>query len=281
MHPILIQLGKLPIHTFGMMMGAGFLAGILYSLRQARKWGIDPEFVFNLSFWIMLSGVLGSRINYIIVDLAQKGVRSEFYREPFQLFAIWNGGLVWYGGFILATLVVIYYARRHKQPIWRLMDVLSPGCFIGLAIGRFGCVSAGDDFGEPLVSEAAKQWGLVFTDPRALVYPDSLLGVPLHPTQFYMAAKSFFVAFVCQLILSRWKRFDGQVFCTAFLLYPPLRAFIEEFRGDYQRGYIPWTNEWLTTSQGIGIAVFFVGIYALWHFSRVNRPKFAERPAAA
>ena len=150
MHPILIQLGSLPIHTFGMMMGAGFLAGILYSLRQARRWGIDPEQIFNLSFWIMLSGVLGSRINYIIVDLAQKGVRSEFYKSPMQLFAIWNGGLVWYGGMILATFVVLYYARRYKMPVLRVFDVLAPGTFLGLAIGRFGCVSAGDDFGKPL-----------------------------------------------------------------------------------------------------------------------------------
>lgn len=279
MHPILIQLGSLPIHTFGMMMGAGFLAGILVSLRLARRWGLDQEFVFNLSFWIMLSGVLGSRINYIIVDLAQKGVRSEFYKEPLKLFAIWQGGLVWYGGFILATLVTIYYARRYKQPIWRLTDALAPGCFLGLAIGRFGCVSAGDDFGRVLTGEAAK-WGLTFTDERSLVYPREIMGQPLHPTQFYMAVKSFFVAWVLWLVLTRYKRFDGQVTAIALLLYPPLRAFIELYRGDYQRGYIPWTNQVVTTSQGIGIAVFAVGVFALFYFAKNHRPKFA-RPATA
>lgn len=279
MHPILVQLGSLPIHTFGMMMGAGFLAGILVSLRLARRWGLDQEFVFNLSFWIMLSGVLGSRINYILVDLAQKGVRSEFYKEPLKLFAIWQGGLVWYGGFILGTLVVIYYARRYKQPIWRLCDTLAPGCFLGLAIGRFGCVSAGDDFGRVLTGEAAK-WGLVFTDPRSLVYPREIMGQPLHPTQFYMAVKSFFVALVCHQVLTKYKRFDGQVTAIGLLLYPPLRAWIELYRGDYQRGYIPWTNQMVTTSQGIGIAVFLVGVFALFHFARTQRPKFA-RPAEA
>lgn len=278
MHPILIQLGKLPIHTFGMMMGAGFLAGILVSLRLARRWGLDSEFIFNLSFWIMLSGVLGSRINYIIVDLAQKGVRSEFYKEPLKLFAIWQGGLVWYGGFILATLVTIYYARRYRMPIWRICDALAPGTFIGLAIGRFGCVSAGDDFGKPLVGEAAKKWGLVFTDERSLVYPREMMGVPLHPTQFYMAVKSFFVALSCYLLLKYWKRFDGQAVAVAFLLYPPLRAFIEALRGDYQRGYIPYTNKLLTTSQGIGVVVFLVGVYALVYFRRTQRLKF-DRPA--
>lgn len=274
MHPILIELGNLPIHTFGMMMGAGFLAGILYSLRQARRWGLDPEQIFNLSFWIMLSGVLGSRINYIIVDLAQKGVRSEFYKSPMELFAIWNGGLVWYGGLILATFVVLFYARRYKMPVLRVFDVLAPGTFLGLAIGRFGCVSAGDDFGKPL-PEAWASWGLVFTHERALVYPDSMLGVPLHPTQFYMALKSFLVAFICHLVLKYWRRFDGQVFAIAFLIYPPMRAFIELFRGDYQRGFIPWTNQTVTTSQGIGIAVFAVGVWAMWYFSKIGRAKFA------
>ena len=282
MHPILIQLGNLPIHTFGMMMGAGFLAGILYSLRQARKWGLDPEQIFNLSFWIMLSGVLGSRVNYIIVDLAQKGVRSDFYKAPLKLFAIWEGGLVWYGGFILATIVVIYYTRRYKMPVWRVCDVLAPGTFLGLAIGRFGCVSAGDDFGRKLPSEWAS-WGLTFTHERALVYPDSgpdsLIGVPLHPTQFYMALKSFFVALIAHLLLKYWKRFDGQALTIAFLLYPPLRAFIELYRGDFQRGYIPYTNQTLTTSQGIGIVVFAVGLLALWKFRDIGRPKFL-RPAS-
>lgn len=277
MHPILIQIGNIPIHTFGMMMGAGFLAGILYSLRQARKWGIDPEMIFNLSFWIMLSGVLGSRVNYIIVDLAQKGTRSEFWRNPLELFAIWNGGLVWYGGFILATIVTILYARRHRMPVWRVCDALAPGTFLGLAIGRFGCVSAGDDFGMKL-SGAAAPWGLVFTDPRALVYPDSLFGQPLHPTQLYMAAKSFFVAFVCHLVLKYWKRFDGQVFSIAFMLYAPLRAIVELYRGDYQRGYIPWTGKMITTSQGIGIVVFLVGVGCFWHFSRTRQPAFAAQP---
>ena len=262
MYPILLQLGKLPIHTFGVMMGTGFLVGILYSLRQAKKWGIDPEEIFNLSFWIMLSGVLGARAMYILVDIAQKGsAKSDFVKHPWKLVAIWEGGLVWYGGFILAALVVFWYARKYRMPIWRVTDMLAPGTFMGLAIGRFGCVTAGDDFGRELTGAAAK-WGLVFTHEKALIYPDTLMGKPLHPTQFYMALKSFFVALVCHYVLTRWKRFDGQVFAVALMLYPPLRAVVELFRGDHLRGYIPFTGRMLTTSQGIGIVIFGVGVYS-------------------
>src|SRR3954462_7876730 len=78
-HPILIQLGNFPIHTFGMLMGSGFLVGILYSLRQSRKWGLDADGIFNLCFWIMVSGVLGARALYIFIDIALKGHDSEFY----------------------------------------------------------------------------------------------------------------------------------------------------------------------------------------------------------
>lgn len=264
MHPELIQIGSLPVHTFGVLMGAGFLAGILYAVRECRKWGIDPDAIFNLSFWIMLSGVLGARLFYILVDLVQKGSASEFVRNPRGILAIWEGGLVWYGGMILAMAVVFVLAKRYRLPLWRTVDVLTPATFLGLAIGRIGCVMAGDDFGKP----TDVPWAITFTNPEALVYPESLIGQPLHPTQFYMAIKSFFIAFVCHLILTRWKRFNGQVAAVGLLLYPILRSIVEIFRGDTQRGFVPGTNGMLSTSQGISIVVFAVGVLGLWWLSR-------------
>src|SRR5688572_14023289 len=116
MHPVLIDL-LFPIHTFGVLMGTGFLVGIICSMREAKRQGLDPDEVFNLSFWIMVSGVLGARALYILIDILQKGGASEFTGNPLLLFAIWQGGLVWYGGMICATIVVLIYARRYGMPI--------------------------------------------------------------------------------------------------------------------------------------------------------------------
>lgn len=274
MHPILIQLGKLPIHTFGVLMGAAFLAGILISMRNARMWGLDPEEIFNLSFWIMLSGIGGARLVYILIDLLQKGADSEFLSRPIAWLAIWEGGLVWYGGFIGAGAVVIAYAYRHEMPVWRVCDVLAPGTFIGLGIGRIGCLMAGDDFGRP----TTVPWGIVFRNPEALVYPDSLRGVPLHPTQVYMELKSFSIGVFLMIMLRYRKRFDGEILALALLVYPPLRAIVEIYRGDFQRGY--WIPGVLSTSQGIGIVMVLVGVgFWIWR-RRAAPPLKAAAPDA-
>jgi len=258
-------------------MGSGFLAGILYAMRQARRFGLDPEQIFNLSFWIMLSGILGARFVYVLIDIAQKGHASEFVSlNPIPWFAIWEGGLVWYGGFIGAALVTILYAWRHKMAIWKVCDILAPGTFLGLGIGRLGCMMAGDDFGRP----TTVPWAIRFTNPEALVYPPSLLGQPLHPTQLYMHWKSMTVALTCHLVLTRWKRFDGQVLCVAVVLYAILRAIVEAYRGDFDRGFVPFTHQHVSTSQGIGIVMVLLGI-VLWRVfrSRATVPHAVTPPA--
>lgn len=275
MHPVLFQLGPLPVHTFGVLMGLGFLVGILYSMRQARKWGLGPDDIFNLSFWIMVSGVGGARLFYILVDMVQKGANSEFIEHPANLLKIWEGGLVWYGGMICAIPVVFFYTWRFRMPALRVADVLAPATFIGLAVGRFGCLMAGDDFGRP----TKVWWAVTFHNPDALVYPSSLIGQPLHPTQLYMAAKSFFVGLLCHLVLKHWKKFDGQVFCVALLVYPVLRAIVEIYRGDTKRGIFPGTGGALTTSQGIGVLVFALGVVS-WIALSKRRPTFVINPPA-
>ena len=275
MHPILIRLGSFPIHTFGVLMGSGFLVGILYSLRQSRKWGLDPDGIFNLCFWIMVSGVLGARVLYIAIDVAMKGHDSEFYSyNLLKLFALWEGGLVWYGGFIAAATTGLLYLRRHGFPVWRAADMLVVATFMGLAIGRIGCLMAGDDFGRP----TTMPWGIVFRNPDALVYPPSLMGVPLHPTQLYMSLKSFTVALVCHLVIKHRKRFDGQIMAIAMMLYATLRYSVEIFRGDDDRGWIPYTHQMFSTSQGIGIAVFALGAFLYWNRRAAAPPLSVTAP---
>src|SRR5438477_7672280 len=108
-------------------MGSGFLAGILYSIRQGRKWGLDPDAIFNLTFWIMVTGVLGARALYMIIDIGQKGFAGSEFKitQPWKLIALWEGGLVWYGGFVPASILVLLYTKRHGMPVWRTADVMA------------------------------------------------------------------------------------------------------------------------------------------------------------
>lgn len=267
MHPILVQFGRFPIHTFGVLMGAGFLVGILYSLREARRAGLDPDGIFNLCFWIMVTGVLGARVLYMILDVVQKGRGSEFFSiNPLKLFALWEGGLVWYGGFIPAAAFVFAYTWKKGMPVWRTADMLTPATFMGLALGRIGCLMAGDDFGKLMPNFPL---AVVFRDPGALVYPDSWRGKPLFPSQIHMSVDAFLVALVGHLVLRR-SRFQGQAFSISIMLYAVLRGIEEIYRGDEDRGFIGHTP--LTTSQGIGIGVFAVGAFLYWKRRAAGSP---------
>jgi phosphatidylglycerol:prolipoprotein diacylglycerol transferase len=181
---------------------------------------------------------------------------------------LWEGGLVWYGGVGGAIILLVWQIRKLGLPPLRTMDIVAPATFLGLTLGRLGCLAAGDDFGSPIKSEAGKAWGVVFSNPDALVYPDSWRTIPLHPAQLYMALNAFILFVILRAILRR-KRFDGQVIAASFILYAIGRFIIEIYRGDAGRGYAIEGLSFLgrtvnlSTSQFISVFVFAAGVAML------------------
>ena len=137
MLPILFRIGPFSLHTYGVFVALGFLAGITFALREARKSGINREKIFDLFFYIVLAAIVGSRILYVLLNFHQ-------YREdPIGVIRIWEGGLVFYGGFILAVGVTIWYVRRNELELWPVADILAPSIALGHFFGRLGCFFAG------------------------------------------------------------------------------------------------------------------------------------------
>ena len=95
MHPILVELGRLQIRSYGFMLAVSFLLGIWLAGRRAKRAGIDPQKILDLSVIIILAAVVGSRLLYVVFHLEQ-------YRNPLDIFALWQGGATFYGGFLLA-----------------------------------------------------------------------------------------------------------------------------------------------------------------------------------
>ena len=112
MHPILFEIGPIKIFTYGFLLALGFLSAIFVAGREARRLGIPPGKFFDLCFYIILAALVGSRLLYVLLEL------RTFIAHPLKIFALWEGGLVFQGGVILAFLVAIYYIRRHGLP-WR------------------------------------------------------------------------------------------------------------------------------------------------------------------
>jgi phosphatidylglycerol:prolipoprotein diacylglycerol transferase len=243
MHPVLFRFGPLTVHTYGLLVALGFLVGLGLAVRQAKKEGISSQKIVDLGFYILFAALVGSRLFFIFIN------PSPYIKNPLNIFKIWEGGLVFYGGVLLAVPTAIWYVKKNDLGLWKTSDLFAPSIAIGHAFGRVGCFFAGCCYGKFAES---LPWSIIFTSPECLAPTN----IPLHPTQLYEAGGEV-VNFLILIVLRKYKSFNGQLFITYLLLYSVLRFIVEFFRGDEARGFI--INN-LSISQGISILIFFIAI---------------------
>jgi phosphatidylglycerol:prolipoprotein diacylglycerol transferase len=142
-HPIAFQYGSFVVHWYGVLVACGFLAGIWMTAWRARQQNIPTELVFDLSLYLLIFGMLGGKLFYLIAYW--NDFHHNFSREGFNAL---RSGFVFYGGFICAVVVTIWYARRHGIQHWRMADLFTPALPLGHAFGRLGCFAEGCCYGE-------------------------------------------------------------------------------------------------------------------------------------
>ena len=143
MCPRLLQVGPFTIYSFGLMLGIGFITASLLLTRELTRKGFDPNLGSTITLLAVIFGIAGSKILYLFESW------SDFVRDPVGM-AFSPGGLTWYGGFILATLAIMLFARRRKIPFLKICDAAAPGLMLGYGIARIGCHLSGDgDYGMP------------------------------------------------------------------------------------------------------------------------------------
>ena len=169
--PVIFNIGSQAIGWHGVMMVTGIIVAILLAGRLAAKEGISPQAVYTSAFWIVLFGFIGARLTHVIDEF-------DYYSDHLaQIFAIWEGGLGWYGGYIGGMVGGVLYTKFAKIPLGKYADALAIAVILGLAIGRLGCTTNGDAYG----TETSLPWGLTYTHPNA--YAD--LFVAGHPAPVY------------------------------------------------------------------------------------------------
>ncbi len=145
-----IHAGTLYIRFYALIILSGIMVGGYLTIRRAKRTDLDPAHVWNGLIWAMIPGLIGARIYHILTPSPASGLTTLYYlQNPFQMLAIWNGGLGIYGG-IAGGLVGIYlYAKYRQQPLLRWIDLAVPGMFIGQAIGRWGNFINHELYGAP------------------------------------------------------------------------------------------------------------------------------------
>lgn len=255
MHPLLIQLGPIPIHTYGFLIAVGFILAIATIRKLATLSKLDVERTIDLAFWVLLVGFIGSRILFVITQW------QNFRHDLLGIFRVWEGGLVFLGGPLLVVPFSIWYIKKYKLPGWKTFDVSMPGLVIAHAFGRLGCLASGCCYGKPTHTD----FGIVLYSE--LVDP-SLRGIKLHPTQLYEST-ALFILYFGMLWVYKKRKFDGQVALTYYLGYPIIRSIVEIFRGDQVRGFV--ISGILSTSQFISIFIFGIAAWVLtYRLKQVN-----------
>jgi phosphatidylglycerol:prolipoprotein diacylglycerol transferase len=243
MHPKLITIGPFTIYTYGFFIAAAFLLGMTWTMREARTRGLDPKLVSDLGFYLILGGILGARLLYVLI------CPGYFLKHPLEIFMFWKGGLVFLGGAIVGAICGFVFLRKKKQPIWPWLDAIAPGLALGQAVGRLGCFSAGCCYGK----KCSLPWAVTFTNPDSL----APLYVPLHPTQIYHSLAGL-LTFILLLSFKKRLKGPGQLMGMFLILYSVLRFSIEFFRGDY-RGTIGF----LSVTQVLALGLFALGFLIL------------------
>jgi phosphatidylglycerol---prolipoprotein diacylglyceryl transferase len=257
-HPIAFRIGSFSVHWYGVMVALGFLAGLWTASRRSLRDGISGEKVIDLGPWLIVGSILGARAFYVV----------SYWRESFaggpiwEIFMVWQGGLVFYGGLVGASLACILYARLKKLPMWKLGDVFAPSIALGHVFGRIGCLLNGCCYGRP----CSLPWAIRFPNQSAAWeqhFKSGLIGrfdssAPVHPTEIYEALLNLGLYFALAWFYRR-KKFDGQIFATYLVGYGAIRSFVELFRGDYPHYYFGW----ITPAQPVSVGILVAGLILL------------------
>lgn len=260
-HPIAFQAGPFTITWYGVMVALAFSVGLWTASRRGLSQGFAAEKILDLGPWLIVGTILGARTLYVLSYW-----NEEFAAGPiWEVFKVWRGGLVYYGGLIGATAAGVLYARLKRLPLWKLADVIAPSIALGYVFGRIGCLMNGCCYGR----ECHLPWAITFPPGSHPAPP----GVPLHPTQVYDSLLNLgFYVFLAWLY--RRKKFDGQIFAAYLVGYALLRSFVEFFRGDYPVHYL---GGWATPAQVVSFGILALGLMLFRLLPRRTEPY--PRPA--
>ncbi len=265
MHPSIFSLGPIEIRSYGLMLAIGFLSGIMLAARRANRLGENPEHIYNVSMWVVLSSLIGSRAYYVLTHYDEFRVGGT-YSLPARMFMelrnmFWPvgadgrvgiDGLIYYGGLLAATLAAIVYFRAHRLNMRKYLDILAPSIPLGEFFTRIGCFLNGCCFGHPTHSH----FGVVFPETSAAgsYFP----GTRIHATQLYSSFAALGIVGLI-LLLERRKKFDGFSALLFFMLYSADRFILDFFRY-YEDGM---QANGLSQNQILSLAIFAITSFAI------------------
>lgn len=215
MLPVLFKVGNFPVHSWGLLLMLGFLLATWRAAKNGYRYKIEPEAALDVALWGLFGGVIGARLVYVALTW------KDFAGNPLSLFAIWQGGMTFYGGLFGGILAGVLACRVRKVNVGDMADLAAVSFPIGYALGRVGCFLNGCCYGGHCdIPWLATRFHL----------PNGQLTEPSHPAQLYSAAAGVAMFLILAQMEKSGRLFRGQLMLVFVFLYSIYRFAIEFVR---------------------------------------------------
>lgn len=220
-------LGPLQIRFYGIAYVIAFIAGTALAARHLERRGVPRNVTSDIAFWAIVFGLIGARLYFVV----QSGW-WWYLTHPIHIFAIWEGGMAFFGAIFAALIVLIVMARRHHINFWDLLDAGVLFAAVGQPIGRLGNVMNGEILGPP----SNLPWAIRYTNPASMA---PHLGVAYQPANLYEAIGTLLILGLL-LYLRRRGVAPGILGLTYLVLYPVSQLIVFNWRTDSETPAILW-----------------------------------------
>ncbi len=258
MYPVLFHFGSVVIHSYGVMLMLGFLAGLALARRQAPRHGLSPEVALDLGVWILLASILLARALFLALSWHEHPV------SLLDMVAVWReGGLSFFGGLAGGIAATLLYAHRRGS-------LSGPWRMPSLQASPWAMRSPGSAASSTAVATACRRklpWGIVFP---------GVTTEPVHPTQLYSSAGSLLLMAILLWLQPRLKA-RGQLFVAYVMLYAVLRGVVEIFRAGATAEPL-WGHSFLTQAQGACLALLVIGAFVFHVLGKRTAREAAPNP---
>lgn len=221
LNPIAFNLGPIPVHWYGAIIGSGLALALFIAIREANRRGLPKDTFSDLMLWAIPIAIISARIYYVIFEW------KYYVNHPAEIPQIWNGGIAIHGALIGAVITTFVFAKKRGISFWKIVDIAAPSIILGQAIGRWGNFMNQEAHGREVTRSFLENLHL----PDFIINQMYINGTYYHPTFLYESVWDF-AGFILLMLLRRVNFRRGELFLSYVIWYSVGRFFVEGLRTD-------------------------------------------------
>ncbi|MBR4231569.1 MAG: prolipoprotein diacylglyceryl transferase [Bacilli bacterium] len=222
MDPYVFEFKGISLRWYTLLILIGVLVGFRLVNKEGRRFNVNKDFLFNLCFWVIIFGIIGARLYYVVFNF------SIYKNDPISILKIWEGGLAIHGALLMGFITLVFYCKKYKMPIIRITDFCVPALLFAQGIGRWGNFFNNEAHGA--ATSLAHLQSLPI--PKFVIEGMNVSGIYYEPT-FYYESILCLIGFLVIMVIRRFKYIKIGTLTSLYLMYYGIiRFFIESMRTD-------------------------------------------------